>query len=279
MMQESVLKIVRESIERHAEEEKKKAAEEAKNEEKVRKRKERMAKKEAEQAKAGAEYKPRKKPAAPPPQPALIPAVEYVKAERKKAGLPGDPKEEAAQIEERLVRAELRELKGADINSDLDSYLDTQTFSKKIVYANWADRVAKELHDWVTRPRKDDEPQPMKISEFFREKGIYHRDFYRLMKRYPVLEHALDFALQALGDIRERNVLENKWNAAAGMYMMGKYDEDWRKETERREAAKTKLAAAAGVDIKAVITDFLTPVAPTEEVREKVAKDKKRLEE
>lgn len=278
MIKEGVLKIVRESIERHAEEEKKRKQEEEKNAEKVRKRKERMAEKEAKEAKEGVEPKPKPKPKSPPPQPALIPAVEYVKAERKKAGLPEDPKEEEALIEERLVRAELRESKGADISSELDSYLDTHTFSKKIVYANWADRVAKELVEWASRPRKPEEPQPMKVTEFFREKGIFHRDFHRLKKRYPVLEKAFDFALQAIGDIRERNMLENKWNASVGMYTMGYYDEDWRKEQERREAAKVKQAAAAGADVKALMLDMTTPVAPTEEVRLKVERDKNRDE-
>ena len=276
MITNSVLKIVRGSIEKHAEEEKKRKQEEEKNAEKVRKRKERMAEKEAKEALANPNPKPKPKPKSPPPQPALIPAVEYVKAERRQANLPESAVEENAMIEEKLVRAELREKKGADINSELDTYLDTQTFSKKIVYANWADRVASEMREWVLRPRKADEPQPMKITEFFREKGIYHRDFYRLMKRYPILEYSLNFALQALGDIRERNVLENKWNAPAGMFMMGHYDEDWRKETERREAAKVKQVIAAGVNIEAVMDAMTIPVAPTEEVRLKKEQDMKR---
>ena len=57
-------------------------------------------------------------------------------------------------IEEKLVRKDLA--KGGSIRSDLDSYLDTQSFSRKIVTANWADRVAKELVEWINKPRDVD---------------------------------------------------------------------------------------------------------------------------
>jgi len=87
-----------------------------------------------------------------------IPAVEYVEKERKRQGLEGVRKE-MADIEEALLQKEWREkekirkLKGADVNSDLDSYLDTQTFSRKVATANWADKVARELVSWVNKPR------------------------------------------------------------------------------------------------------------------------------
>jgi hypothetical protein len=210
----------------------------------------------------------------PPPH---IAAVANVNRERKKEGLPESTVEEMAMIEERLARKDLA--KGGSIKSDIDSYLDTQSFSRKIVTANWADRVAKELVEWINKPRSPEEVQPMKITEFFREKGIFHRDFYLLAKKHDILQKALDYALQALGDIRERNVLEGKWNPNAGMFMMGHYDENWRKEQERREAAKVKQAEATGVDFKALMLDMTAPVAPTEEVRAKLESDKKRIEE
>ena len=223
------------------------------------------------------------KPGWKPWQPSLIPAVEYVRAQRSKRNLPREAKEEAEQIEERLTRAELNIPsdapvptrgtqgcglpKGASISSELDTYLDTHTFTKKIVYGNWADRVAKELIEWASMPRSPEEMQPMKITEFLREKGIYFRDFKRLMDKHEILQKAHDFAKQALGDIRERNVLENKWNATAGMRMMGHYDENWQKETERLEGAKLKQASASSTDFKALIASVMTPAEPTEEVR------------
>lgn len=197
-------------------------------------------------------------------------AIEYVKAERKKAGLPENVKDEIAAIEDKMATKELS--KGGSINSDIDKYLDTQTFSHKIVTANWAERIARELKCWVDKPYPPENP-PIKITEFFREAGIYHRDFYRIAKKYEILQQALDYALQTLGDIRERYVLENRWNASAGMYMMGLYDEEWRKEIQRREAAKLKQAEATGTDVKALFLEMTKPVASTEEVRKKLAED------
>jgi hypothetical protein len=209
-------------------------------------------------------------------------AVRFVNAERAKAGLPQDVREEMANIEEKGVRRDLKDLKGSNIKSDIDSYLDTQTFSRRVVTENWANRVAKELVDWINAPRERDESgnvkDPIKLNEFFREKGIFHRDFYRLAQKYEVLQFAIEYAKYALGDIRERNVLEGKWNANAGMFMMGQYDPIWKQELERREAAKLKQAEAAGVDFKAIVADMMSPVAPTEEVRLKKEADGKRIE-
>lgn len=212
-------------------------------------------------------------------KPAPIMAVEYVKKERRKEGLPEDVRREMKETEEKLVRADL---KGANIQSDLDSYLDTQTFTRKIVTANWAERVAKSLVEWVNRPQVIDEEgnvkYPMKITEFFREKGIYHRDFHALKQKYPVLQQAFEYAQMVLGDIRERNMLEGKWNPTVGMFTMGQYDPNWRQEQERRESAKLKQAEATGVNVNALMAEMIAPVPQTEEVRVKLESDKKRLE-
>ena len=213
-----------------------------------------------------------------PNPPAHVAAVNYVNKERKAEGLPSSVSEEIAMIEEKLVRKDLA--KGGSIRSDLDSYLDTQSFSRKIVTANWADRVAKELVEWINKPRDVDADgnvkHPIKITEFFQEKGIYHRDFHKLKQKFPILEQAWDYAQMVLGNIRERNMLEGKWNPTVGMYTMGQYDPKWREEQDRREAAKVKQAEATAVDFKALMLDMTAPVAPTEEVRAKLESDNKR---
>ncbi len=213
-------------------------------------------------------------------KPAVNKAVEHVKRERIKEGLPEDVRREMKDIEEKLVRADL---KGADINSELDSYLDTQTFTRKIVNANWADRVAKMLVEWVNKPCGMDEDgnfkYPIKVTEFFREKGIYHRDFHTLKNKFPVLKQALDYAEMVLGDIRERNMLEGKWNVTVGMFTMGQYDPKWREEQDRRESAKLKQAEATGVNVNALMAEMITPVPQTEEVRVKMEQDKKRIKD
>lgn len=200
-------------------------------------------------------------------------AVEYVKMQRKKNGLPEDVNEEIAVIEEKYATKELT--KGGSVESELDKYLDTQTFEHRLVTNIWAQRVAKEMMAWVDKPFPPDRP-PIKITEFFREVGIWHRDFYRLKKKFEVLDIALEYCLQKLGDIRERYVLENKFNPTAGMYMMGYYDKDWMAEQKRREDAKLKQTQAQAVDIKALFMEMTKPVGSTQEVKNKLEEDKKR---
>jgi len=206
-----------------------------------------------------------------------IKAVRYVKDERRRAGLPTEVKEEIESIEEESVRIEMKASRDTSLKEKkestkyIDNYLDTKTFSRKIVNENWAERVAKDLVLWVEAT-----PGAIKLNEFFREKGIYHRDFYRIAKTHPILESAIDYALRALGDTRERKVLQNEWNASAGMFMMGHYDEDWRAETSRREDAKIKSSIANTIDIAAIVRETIQPVAPTEEVRKKREEDSKR---
>lgn len=210
------------------------------------------------------------------PEP-YVKAVRYVKEERRKAGLPTEVKAELESIEEEAVRAELRASRDGSFNEKkqslkyLDEYLDTKTFSRRIVTENWAERVAKELVQWVEAT-----PGAIKLNEFFREKGIYHRDFYRIAKKHPILESAIDYALRALGDTRERKVLQNEWNSSAGMFMMGHYDEDWRAEMTRREDARLKQTIANTVDIAAIVKETIEPVSPTEEVRKKREDDARR---
>ena len=212
-----------------------------------------------------------------------IMAVRHVRSERMSEGLPAEVKEELESIEEEAVRNELRSSRKMDAKDKLhaaecktiEDYLDTKTFTRRIANEMWANKVAKALVAWVKRPREDGK-DPIKLTEFFMEEGIYHRDFHRLAKRYDVLGHAADFALKALGNIRERNVLENKWNAAAGMFMMGHYDDDWAAELRRREEAKQKQNAISTIDLSAIVKETIKPVAATEEVKRKKEEDERR---
>lgn len=212
-----------------------------------------------------------------------IAAVKCVREERMKEGLQADSKKELANIEEESIRKELRSSRKMDAKDKLhavecktiDEYLDTKTFTRKIANEMWANKVAEELVEWVNRPRLDGH-DPIQLAEFFIEKGIYHRDFHRLSRKYEILAQAADYALRALGCVRERNVLENKWNPTAGMFMMGHYNDDWATEMRRREEAKQKQNVSQTVDFTAIVRDAIKPVAPTEEVRKKLEKDEKR---
>lgn len=196
-------------------------------------------------------------------------AINTVIKERKAEGILM-----TAEQERRMIEKEHKPLDTINAHYVFGEYRDLFTFSKKTTSPTWAESFARELVAWARNT-----PDAIKVNEFLMMKGVSMLDFHHLFVQYPILKEAYNIAKSILGNTRERNVLENKWNASAGIFMMGHYDEDWRKETERREAAKVKQAEATGVDFKALMLDMTAPVAPTEEVREKLAKDKKRMEE
>lgn len=142
------------------------------------------------------------------------------------------------------------------------SYYDTITFSRHVISEQWATRVAKELVQWV-----EANPDAIKINEFLRLKGIYYRDFYYFVGRFEILEKALNYAKRALGDYRERNVLERKWDSSCGQYMMNHYSDEWREETERRDKVKSEQNQTTNVDLTEILKIVMKPQAPTEEVR------------
>ena len=199
-------------------------------------------------------------------------AVMYVKGERIAQGYPPDAKDELRAIE--LVRqknAQEMAKQGKDIPYQ---YLDALTFSKKIATEMWAERTARELIQWV-----EANPCAIKINEFVRQKGLFPRDFDYLVSKYEKLRNAVDYAKRALGDNRERNVLENKWNASAGMYMMNHYDPDWKAETERRDKAKSDQNATTVTDLTSILGVVMKPTPITDEVKKSLERFRDKVRE
>ena len=199
-------------------------------------------------------------------------AVMYVKGERIAQGYPPDAEDELRAIE--LVRqknAQEMAKQGKDIPYQ---YLDALTFSKKIATEMWAERTARELIKWV-----EANPNAIKINEFVRQKGLFPRDFDYLVSKYEKLRNAVDYAKRALSDIRERKVLENEWNASAGMYMMNHYDPDWKAETERRDKAKSDQNTTSTVDLTSILGVVMKPTPITDEVKKSLERFRDKVRE
>lgn len=181
-------------------------------------------------------------------------AVLHVNKEREEQGLlPIDHSQDKAEA--------LRKSQDPGLTM---SYYDTITFSRHVISEQWATRVARDLVAWV-----EGNPDAIKINEFLRLKGIYYKDFYYFAERYEILGKALDYAKRALGDIRERNILQRKWDSSAGQYMMGHYDSDWRAETERRDKAKSEQNQTTTTDLTEILKVVMKPQEATEEVRQR----------
>lgn len=178
----------------------------------------------------------------------------FVKKEREAAGKP-PLKEELAKLNPPLTLEQ---------EERLPIYIyDLLTFDKKIVNEKWAKELSTKLVIWVNETE-----DAIKIGEFLQKEKVYWEDFNNLKKRFPFLEMACKYANNILGNKRERNILEEKWNATAGMYMMNKYDEDWKQETERRDSIKLKQSQATFTDLKGILEVVAAQTPHTEEVAE-----------
>lgn len=190
-----------------------------------------------------------------------VKAVKTVKKERLRAGLPEDPVEEAIEIEKRLDPSNV-DLKK---EPELDLYWDTQCFGRKVADKMWAEKVARKLVNWAVTTKT-----ALKINEFFQEENIWYKDFYRLKKKFEILDRAHDIAMRAIGDHRERGMMEKKYDASVGMYMQGLYDPEWKAEQDRRDSLRVRLNSVSPELIMEKIKELTTRVDPTDEVRERL---------
>lgn len=98
--------------------------------------------------------------------------------------------------------------------------------------------LAQELIDWANC-----DPNAFKLSQFYRAYGIGKSCFYGWVNKSPELKTALEIAKQALGDRREMGAALGVLNPVMIKASMSMYDEDWKKDEDRKALlAKQELA-------------------------------------
>jgi len=124
-------------------------------------------------------------------------------------------------------------------NKEYETYRNLFTLRQKPVSLAFIEKLALELIMWAR-----DNEDALKITQFYRLKGINSNDMKRWEERSDKLRAAHEFALMVIGDRREIGALKNKLNAGIVMKTMSLYDQNWwdleLKRTELKIKAKEK---------------------------------------
>lgn len=137
-------------------------------------------------------------------------------------------------------------------------YTDMFSFKEKPVSDRWIEALAAQLVKWAM-----DDPQALKISQFYKVRGINSSDMTRWLGRSEVLRHAHKFALQTIGDRREVGAILRVYEPGMIRYMMPHYDEDWRKEEEHKnQMSGPVLQSSQAIQQQGITTaqSFVEPI-------------------
>lgn len=105
----------------------------------------------------------------------------------------------------------------------LEDYLDCFQFKMLPVTEAFIERISSEMVLWAK-----DNPEALKISQFYSHKGISRPTFEKWCQKYPVMKSAKEQAMLFIGDRRETGAVTNKLNSKIVMHTMHFYDDDWR---------------------------------------------------
>lgn len=108
-----------------------------------------------------------------------------------------------------------------------DEYLDMTCLRTRPVTAQWVEALGLRLMNWAAN-----DPKAYKVSQFYLSEGICNHDFERWMEKYEFFKHAVNFAVQCIGNRRESGGLERKFDSGIVRYTMNRYDKEWKKMAE-----------------------------------------------
>jgi len=145
-----------------------------------------------------------------------------------------------------------------------DEYMDMRIWKRTPVTDAWKDKLAEELYNWA----KDD-PEALKLSQFYIERGISNPDFERWTETHEKLRMAHDAALIMIGNRRENGTVKNKYNVSIVMPSMPRYDKNWKELSEWRAALRAQAEKENRPDIKLVIENFNADIEPVKKVAKK----------
>lgn len=151
------------------------------------------------------------------------------------------------------------------------TFFSVNDMKENLINEDIVEKWAFELKEWA-----DKQTTPVRLNRFLRPKGISYKEFAKLTDKFPALNEAYLYALEALGDIREAYSISGDGVAATLNNVMIQYCNEWYKAGENRAAwAKIDPNALQG-DVK-VIFERRTVVENAnikpEQITEKKEKD------
>ena len=114
------------------------------------------------------------------------------------------------------------------------------------------DKLAKEYETWVK-----DHKDILRASSFFIFKGIPRRSAERWCKSKPQMKLAHDNVMYIIADRRETLMLQGVIREKSNMYMMHRYDKDWKEADTYWKDLRKDANDTEGDKVKVVVIDNL----------------------
>ncbi len=140
--------------------------------------------------------------------------------------------------------------------SVFDEFYDIFTLRMRPISEEYIIQIGVECFRWATT-----DPEALKITQFFRSKGISTSTFQRWMERSPKFKELYLESKYAIGDRRETGEITRKYSSTfCNPKAMAIYDPEWDKWSKSLEDPK---------DIKQPINIYLPDIKRTDEVPER----------
>ena len=137
-----------------------------------------------------------------------------------------------------------------------DDYYCVFSFKNKPINENAILSFAVKLREWVDNPEND----PFKISEFYLGLGIHRQTWDRWVAKYQPLREANAYALERLGNLKEKEATLNDGIYDAGMVKatLAHYCPVYKQEQERLAALNKKEdSKALAEDVKNAVNEVM----------------------
>lgn len=106
-------------------------------------------------------------------------------------------------------------------------YVDRNNQEKTWMNEKKLEKLTGELLEWSLKP------EALKMSIFFKEKGIDYLDVEEWAKKWPEFKRTYRFVKERIGDRRELGSIHKQFNEQTILRSMPLYDAEWKEESER----------------------------------------------
>lgn len=165
----------------------------------------------------------------------IDPAVKYVMKERERTG-------ENKKVEPSALKS------AEPKNNTFAEFYNMNTLTKQVASELWAEKMSKRMIDWATQNE-----DALTLGEFYTSIGILNQDFCALAAKYPLLQKALDYTRQVIGDRREKGMLTRKFDSGSVAYMMPAYDPMWKEIVAWRASLKQPAEGSNNIRMQYVV--------------------------
>ena len=165
----------------------------------------------------------------------IEPAVKYVRAERKRNG-----------EDEKDAKVESSTLKNSGNN--FAEFYNMNTFTKEVASKIWSEKMAKRMIEWAVSNE-----DALTLNEFYVSIGMLSQDFCALADKFPILDKALNFVKQIIGNRREKGMLTRKFDAGSTAYMMPHYSPEWKENVAWRATLRQPAGSSGNPQLQFVV--------------------------